>query len=126
MEMDECPICFYPLDERFDNATLECKHTFHLKCLKDWYNKQNTNYKCPLCNIPRSIINIKEKTIIKQVQLNNSIIHRTLNLRPLSRPTNRATYDEIGSDSSDETNTQINSIENQISDITCKNCCLIM
>ena len=61
MEIGECPICFDPLDNTKDIAVLECKHRYHLSCLKDWYNKENVNYKCPMCFVPRNIESIIEK-----------------------------------------------------------------
>ena len=58
------------LDELFDVAKLECMHEFHLNCLTEWYNKPNTQYKCPCCYVPRNILTVraakKSKKIVYQ------------------------------------------------------------
>ena len=40
----EPPIC---LGEENLNKTLSCGHKFHIKCIKDWYNKGSKT--CPIC-----------------------------------------------------------------------------
>ena len=43
----ECSICLQPVQEDSDNlVTLDCGHTFHLKCINMWLNVNNT---CPNC-----------------------------------------------------------------------------
>ena len=42
---DTCPICFEPLFLR-GMTCIQCKHKFHDKCLKRWYEKKDT---CPMC-----------------------------------------------------------------------------
>jgi hypothetical protein len=43
---DLCSIC---LSELGDNEyTLDCNHTFHTKCIVEWFRKSKGN--CPLCN----------------------------------------------------------------------------
>ena len=43
----ECPICIQEMDENGDDiVTLDCGHTFHLKCIHMWLNVNNT---CPNC-----------------------------------------------------------------------------
>ena len=43
----ECSICLQPVQEDSENAvTLDCGHTFHLKCINMWLNFNNT---CPNC-----------------------------------------------------------------------------
>ena len=47
----ECSICIQPVNsERDDIVTLDCGHTFHMKCIHMWLNVNNT---CPNC---RSIV----------------------------------------------------------------------
>ena len=51
-ELDEddpsmcCTICFAPLQEGDRIASLDCKHIFHVDCIKGWVQRKNT---CPLC-----------------------------------------------------------------------------
>lgn len=44
--LDECPICLesYKINDKVIN--LECRHSFHKKCIYIWLNKNNT---CPQC-----------------------------------------------------------------------------
>ena len=43
----ECSICLQPVQEDSDDSiTLDCGHTFHLKCINMWLNVNNT---CPNC-----------------------------------------------------------------------------
>ena len=43
----ECPICIQEMNENGDDiVTLDCGHTFHLKCIHMWLNVNNT---CPNC-----------------------------------------------------------------------------
>ena len=47
--VDECPICFEPMDNVKDLDSLEttgCTHTFHKNCLKRWCS---TDCACPIC-----------------------------------------------------------------------------
>ncbi len=41
---DECAIC---LEELTDKYEIECKHSFHTKCIVNWF--RNGNKECPLC-----------------------------------------------------------------------------
>lgn len=46
----QCPICL--LESRHNFTRLECKHSFHKKCIFNWVNTQiNLDQipKCPLC-----------------------------------------------------------------------------
>jgi hypothetical protein len=40
---DTCPICFNKINE---GETTSCGHTFCLKCINEWFKKNNN---CPLC-----------------------------------------------------------------------------
>ena len=37
--IDNCIICFYPLDKEI--AQLSCGHKYHFDCLNSWANKKN-------------------------------------------------------------------------------------
>jgi len=52
-----CAICFHKLKRHI--AVLECNHRFHLKCLTDWYNRPNCNYKCPMCFVQQDIVTVE-------------------------------------------------------------------
>jgi hypothetical protein len=42
----ECSICFENITRETGKAELSCSHTFHLKCLSNWFTK---NENCPYC-----------------------------------------------------------------------------
>lgn len=42
----ECSICFENVTKETGKAELSCSHTFHLKCLSQWFMK---NENCPCC-----------------------------------------------------------------------------
>ncbi|KAG8035158.1 hypothetical protein G9C98_001648 [Cotesia typhae] len=46
----ECIICMEPIIKfgKVPSYTLRCKHTFHKKCIKNWFNQ---NQSCPTCRI---------------------------------------------------------------------------
>ena len=48
--IDNCIICFYPLDKEV--AVLSCGHKYHSHCITNWFKKELT---CPEC---RSIIEL--------------------------------------------------------------------
>ena len=62
----ECPICIQEMDENGDDiVTLDCGHTFHLKCIHMWLNVNNT---CPNCRkivIKELLINFLNQRLIK-------------------------------------------------------------
>ena len=45
--LDDCIICFQPLESGDRVGDLACKHLFHADCLKTWLKRRNA---CPLCN----------------------------------------------------------------------------
>ena len=51
--MVTCVICLEDING--NNKTLQCGHTFHKKCIKKWFKKNNT---CPTC---RNVHIIKQK-----------------------------------------------------------------
>jgi len=44
--MDDCPICYEPVNTSTGHCTLACKHSYHIACLTRWSNQEPT---CPLC-----------------------------------------------------------------------------
>jgi|SRR5690606_22465803 len=57
LKKKECPICLNLIkNDCFKIRTVECKHTFHKKCLNRWI-KQNEN--CPLCRTKLDVRLIK-------------------------------------------------------------------
>lgn len=49
---DRCPICLEEYKEGFYKRTLECRHTYHKKCIDRWFRKQYNNcgeLVCPIC-----------------------------------------------------------------------------
>ena len=45
----ECPICLESLNKGEYEKVLECKHTFHKKCIDRWFKKDNDF--CPMCRL---------------------------------------------------------------------------
>ena len=44
---DDCPICLTENDESDSIILRDCRHCFHLECLRQWWNHSS---KCPSCN----------------------------------------------------------------------------
>jgi len=45
----ECPICLETLNKGEYEKVLQCKHTFHKKCIDRWFKKDNDF--CPMCRL---------------------------------------------------------------------------
>jgi len=45
----ECPICLECVNKGEYEKTLECKHSFHKKCIDRWFRKDNDF--CPMCRL---------------------------------------------------------------------------
>ncbi len=45
--MTECPICLGTVDGGDTHQLTECSHTFHTKCIVQWFRSGNSS--CPLC-----------------------------------------------------------------------------
>ena len=57
---EECIFCFEDIS-KYDIAILNCKHKYHLHCIKKWNNKsKNFRKVCPQCNIEGEIINVEK------------------------------------------------------------------
>lgn len=50
-ENEECVICMNDFSEEDGKeiAELSCKHIYHVECLKEWVDKNDT---CPTCRAP--------------------------------------------------------------------------
>lgn len=44
-----CSICYEPLAEGCNKATIDCGHSFHYKCIFKWNTKSSGGECCPLC-----------------------------------------------------------------------------
>ena len=49
VEEPECAICMLPISD--DKHNTKCNHTFHTKCIEEWY-KRSTKQTCPMCRNP--------------------------------------------------------------------------
>tara|TARA_B100001094_G_scaffold260563_1_gene261053 strand:+ start:1369 stop:1857 length:489 start_codon:yes stop_codon:yes gene_type:complete len=49
---NKCCICLENLDLNDNKSyTLDCNHKFHTDCIIDWFRTQDSNGRCPLCNL---------------------------------------------------------------------------
>ncbi len=53
LPLEECIICFYPLEDRSVVVT-ECGHVYHHECVRKWFNL-GMDKRCPLCNVGKKI-----------------------------------------------------------------------
>lgn len=49
LEEPTCSICLLTIEEGDRIGALQCRHHFHVDCLKSWLSRKNT---CPLCSQP--------------------------------------------------------------------------
>ena len=73
--IDNCIICFYPLDKEV--AVLSCGHKYHFECLKSWTDKkQNIGNLCCICNKPNieivTVYNEDDASLINETDLDNT------------------------------------------------------
>jgi len=54
----QCPLCLYKIKAPF--YVLECKHTYHMECLHEWFSRPRTNFECPICEIHSPVKNVIE------------------------------------------------------------------
>ena len=47
IDIQECPICFDPIEQNKNCVTTDCGHTFHCSCLMK--NAINNGFGCPMC-----------------------------------------------------------------------------
>lgn len=45
----DCAICLEPIDILDRNATTECRHTFHTRCMRTLARYARYDLRCPLC-----------------------------------------------------------------------------
>jgi hypothetical protein len=51
MNEEECPICFFLMDEEDGIIHMECcNHKIHIKCVVEWYTHNKDQKKCFICN----------------------------------------------------------------------------
>ena len=43
-----CIICLEEFNKNNSITTLECEHSYHIECIKDWLNNKTT---CPCCKV---------------------------------------------------------------------------
>jgi hypothetical protein len=86
--LNNCTICLEDFTESSDVVVIQCKHIFHLECLKDWLLKNLLNPKCPNCNY--NVLLGKEINI----QINGEIVeeNRVLNLNSRNNPGQQGQY----------------------------------
>lgn len=67
----QCPVC---LDEmgRGRHRTLECGHTFHLRCLDRWKRMSRT---CPMCRVPFDQPQYKVRVSVQRVRDDHTSTH---------------------------------------------------
>lgn len=52
--MTECAICSDEVTKETGQVVLSCGHTFHMKCVVQWYQKPDGSGTCPCCRAPPS------------------------------------------------------------------------
>ena len=69
--IDNCIICFYPLN--YEIVELTCGHKYHFECLKKWVNRNSGKNLCCICD--KNNIEIKtiynEKDSVDETELDN-------------------------------------------------------
>lgn len=58
-DVPECCICMESLTKTTTGSLLKCQHTFHVKCVGDWFAR---NPSCPLCRTTSNFLDIDEAT----------------------------------------------------------------
>lgn len=60
----ECPICYEPLIvAKTGKAEMTCGHSFHLKCLADWFSTGAGNTTCPMCRKAATDLEVPTKQV---------------------------------------------------------------
>jgi hypothetical protein len=65
--IDNCIICFYPLD--YEIVELTCGHKYHFECLKQWVKKKDTSL-CCICDKKH----VEIKTIYNEKYVDETIL----------------------------------------------------
>ena len=73
--IDNCIICFYPLNKEI--AQLSCGHKYHFDCLQSWTNKkQNIGNLCCICNKENieihTVYNEGDAVLISETNVDNT------------------------------------------------------
>eukprot|EP01083_Nonionella_stella_P273224 926759_1 len=77
----ECSICLESLSNRLSKAiALDCAHTFHTQCIRQWCKVQNEQFKrCPLCRSQISKLDDESNDILIAIQNPNARNNNTDN-----------------------------------------------
>ena len=71
MEKDCCSICLENFNDNNQYYNLDCNHTFHTKCIIDWF-RTNDQKSCPICrNKPKN--KFKTEKLIELLHENSHI-----------------------------------------------------
>ena len=62
-DLDLCPICFDNAD--LPRTTLSCRHSFHTKCINEWYKFCSSGGKIPTCPDCRAVIQTPCRAVIR-------------------------------------------------------------
>ena len=74
-DLEECSICFEPLNITKKNPLVileSCRHTYHLKCLHNWYEISKDKH-CPICQTIPSAFRYEPDFQSKYSTFSNSI-----------------------------------------------------
>lgn len=65
--MDEikCSICLDKITDKDITKETQCKHSFHLDCLKTWIQTNNNNLSCTECHLSRFCYNYNKNCNIR-------------------------------------------------------------
>ena len=60
----ECPVCYEPLiASKTGKAEMTCGHSFHIKCLADWFSTGSGNTTCPMCRKAATDLEVPTKMV---------------------------------------------------------------
>lgn len=54
-ENSDCAICLDKFDSKKMVCQLQCNHYYHLNCIYQWLERENSKKACPLCNQPNRL-----------------------------------------------------------------------
>lgn len=80
-QIGQCPVCLDEIGRQ--SRTLECGHTFHVRCLERWKRVSRT---CPLCRVPFDQPTYKIRVSIQRTQDSQvySHVYQTSNVSALT------------------------------------------
>lgn len=84
-----CSICLEKICEEKDIIQLQCKHSFHEKCLTNYFKHiRKKSCPCPLCRVKFNKLNLKDKKPLKWVlrnRINIDLEYKNERIEILSR-----------------------------------------